>query len=161
MFTIITIYLLIFSVLTQFMDMILVIDNMDDFATTNIMFFSAVGSTCKATTVVMHREQIINLIKILQEEPCKACNEEELAIQTRYDRLIKSCSVIYILLASFSATGATIGEVFAVLQGELPYRGWVPYDYTSPFLFLLTSLQEMFGLVFGTYVSVAAETLVF
>lgn len=168
------------------MDMILVIDNIDDFATTNMMFFSAVGTTCKVTTAVMRRERIINLIKILQEEPCKACNEEELAIQTRYDRLIKlvtsdyrcdvrsyictyilvlfstlcrSCSVIYILLASLSATGATIGEVFAVLQGELPYRGWAPY--TLPFLFLFTSLQEMLALLLGTLVNIATETLVF
>jgi len=64
-------------------------------------------------------------------------------------------------LASFSATGATIGEIFAVLQGELPYRGWVPYDtYTSLLLFLFTSLQEMLALVFGTIVNIATETLV-
>ncbi|XP_011705225.1 PREDICTED: odorant receptor 2a-like, partial [Wasmannia auropunctata] len=54
-----------------------------------------------------------------------------------------------------------IGEILAVLQGELPYRGWVPYNtYTSLFLFLLTSLQEMLALIFGTIVNIATETLV-
>ncbi|XP_019699155.1 LOW QUALITY PROTEIN: odorant receptor 46a [Harpegnathos saltator] len=158
LFTVMTIYLLNFAMLTQLMDIILVIDNMDDFATTNILFFSS--ALCKAITAVIRRDQIVNLTNILQGEPCKACNEEETAIQTRYDRLIRSCSIGYIVLASLSATGATVGEVFAVLQGELPHRGWVPYDYNSPFLFLLTSLQEMLSLILGTTVNIATETLV-
>lgn len=88
-FAIIIIYLLNFSMLTQLLDIILVIDNMDDFATTNIMLFSAIGTLFKAITAVVRRERIIDLMKTLQEEPCKACNEEELTIQTRYDRLIR------------------------------------------------------------------------
>jgi len=74
----------------------------------------------------------------------------------------RSCSISYTFLASFSATGATIEEIFTVLQGELPYREWVPYDtYTSLLLFLFTSLQlEMLALVFGTIINIATETLV-
>lgn len=87
--TVIAIYLLNFSMLTQLMDMILVVDNMDDFVTINIMFLTSVATLCKATTAVIRRDQIIDLTKMLQEEPCKACNEEEVAIQTRYDRLIR------------------------------------------------------------------------
>ncbi|XP_011706919.1 PREDICTED: uncharacterized protein LOC105462089 [Wasmannia auropunctata] len=160
-FTFSTMYLLHFSMLTQLMDIVLVVNNMDDFATTSLMFLSAVGAFCKATTAITRRSEIINLVKILQEKPCKPNSKEEINIQTKYDTLIRSCSISYTLLALFSATGATIGEILAVLQGELPYRGWVPYNtYTSLFLFLLTSLQEMLALIFGTIVNIATETLV-
>lgn len=88
-FTISTIYLLNFSMLTQLMDIFLVVDNMDDFATTSLMFLSAVGAFCKAVTVVTRRSEIINLIKILQEKLCKPSSEKEINIQMKYDNLIR------------------------------------------------------------------------
>ncbi|XP_011869936.1 PREDICTED: odorant receptor 46a, isoform B-like [Vollenhovia emeryi] len=161
MFTFSTLYLLHFSMLIQFMDIVLVVDNMDDFATTALFFLSTVSAVCKAVTTVTRRSDIINLVKILQEEPCKPSNEDEINIQRKYDVLIRSYSISYTRLAAFSATGAVIGEILAMLQGELPYRGWVPYDiYTSLLLFLLTSLQEMLAVIFGTIVNVATETIV-
>lgn len=88
-FTISTICLLNFSMLTQLMDIFLVVDNMDDFATTSLMFLSADGAFCKAVTVVTRRSEIINLIKILQEKLCKPSSEEEINIQMKYDNLIR------------------------------------------------------------------------
>ncbi|XP_072761983.1 odorant receptor 13a-like isoform X1 [Anoplolepis gracilipes] len=160
-FTLSTIYLLNFSVLTQLMDIILVVDNISDFATTSLMFLAAVACFCKAATAVIRRDEIINLVKTLQERPCKPSSKEEINIQMKYDNLIRTYSISYTILASFSATGATIGEVLAILKGELPYRGWVPYDiYSSLVLFWLTSLQEMLALGIGTIVNIATETLV-
>lgn len=75
--------------------------------------------------------------------------------------MCRTCTVRYTLLASLSAIGATIGEIFATLQGQLSYRGWVPYDiYSSLVLFWFTSLQEMLALIFGTIVNIATETLI-
>jgi len=91
-FTFSTMYLLHFSMLIQLMDIVLVVDNMDDFAATSLMFLSAVSTFCKAATAVTRRSEIINLVKILQEKPCKPDNEE-INIQTKYDALIR-----YILL---------------------------------------------------------------
>ncbi|CAL1679058.1 unnamed protein product [Lasius platythorax] len=160
-FTFSTIYLLNFSVLIQLMDIVLVVDNIDEFATISLMFLTALATFCKAATAVIRRSEIINLVKILQEKPCKPSSEEEINIQMKYDNLIRTCSISYTLLAAFSATGATIGEILATLQGELPYPGWVPYDiYSSLVLFWFTSLQEMLALAFGTIVNIATETLV-
>ncbi|KAG5314776.1 OR4 protein, partial [Acromyrmex insinuator] len=190
-FTLSTIYLLNFSVLTQLIDIVFVVDNMDDFATNSLMLLSAIAAFCKAITAVFRRSEIISLIKTLQEKPFKACNEEEIIIQMKYDCLIRqildnliiylcnfsislsyillecrlnnsayrSYTISYMILALFSATGAVIGEVLTALQGELPYRIWVPYDYTPILLFWLTSLHEMLALIFGTFVNIATETL--
>ncbi|KAG5346794.1 OR94B protein, partial [Acromyrmex charruanus] len=164
-FTLSTIYLLNFSVLTQLIDIVFVVDNMDDFATNSLMLLSAIAAFCKAITAVFRRSEIISLIKTLQEKPFKACNEEEIIIQMKYDCLIrqnsayKSYTISYMILALFSATGAVIGEMLTAFQGELPYRTWVPYDYTPILLFWLTSLHEMLALIFGTFVNIATETL--
>jgi len=39
--------------ITQFMDIILVVDNIDDFATNTLMFLTIVAVTCKATVIVV------------------------------------------------------------------------------------------------------------
>lgn len=67
----------------------------------------------------------------------------------------------YMLLASFSVTGVITGEIFVALQGELPFRAWMPYDiHSSLVLFWITSLQQMLFVLLGTFVNVATETLV-
>ncbi|KAM0729155.1 Odorant receptor Or1 [Formica fusca] len=158
--TCLTIYLLTTLTLTQLLDIILVIDNVDDFATNSLMLLSAVSVLFKATAVVTHRDEIINLIETLQKKPCKAYNEEESDIQMKFDRLIRSYSISYTSLASFSATGTIIGGVLNILEGQLPYRMWVPYDCTLPILFWFTSIQELVAIIFGTIVNVATETTV-
>ncbi|KAF3054595.1 Odorant receptor 007 [Nylanderia fulva] len=161
LYTFTMMYLLIFSVIIQLMDIILVIDNVDDFTTTSLLFLSDIACFCKATTIIIRRDKIINLIKTLQEKPCKPSSEEEINIQMEYDNLIRTYSINYSLLASFSCTGVTIGEIFATLQGELPYRGWVPYDvHSSLVLFWITSIQEILAIIVGTIMNVATETLI-
>jgi len=53
------------------------------------MLLSAIAAFCKAIIAVFRRSEIIGLIKILQEKPFKACNEEEIIIQMKYDCLIR------------------------------------------------------------------------
>jgi len=98
-FTFFTMYLLHFSILMiRLMDIVLVVDNMDDFAATSLMFLTAVSTFCKAATAVTRRSEIINLVKILQEKSCKPGNEEEINIQTKYDALISIfCKMMYTL----------------------------------------------------------------
>jgi len=49
-FTTIVLILLYFLIITQVMDIILVVDNIDDFATNTLMFLTIVAVTCKATS---------------------------------------------------------------------------------------------------------------
>lgn len=80
---------LYFLMLTQFMDILLVVDNIDDFATNTLMFLTIVAVTCKATIVVVRRNAIIKLVQILLEPPCKPRNEDEMAIQRKFNKFIK------------------------------------------------------------------------
>jgi len=78
-----------FLVLTQFMDIILIVDNIDDFATNTLMFLTIVAVCCKATVVVVRRNAITNLMQVLMKTPCKPCDEDEVAIQSKYDMFIR------------------------------------------------------------------------
>lgn len=88
-FTIFTIVPLYFLVLTQFMDIVLIVDNMDDFATNSLMFMTIVGVCCKATVAVLRRDAIIDLVGMLLKEPCRPRDETEMAIQAKFDEFIR------------------------------------------------------------------------
>lgn len=74
--------------LTQFLDMLLVIDNIDDLVN-SLIFVSVVAVICKATLVVIRRNAIISLVQILLKEPCKPRDEDEykensISLSSRY-----------------------------------------------------------------------------
>jgi len=71
------------------MDIIFVVDNIDDFATNTLMFLTIVAVCCKATVVVIRRNAIINLVQVLLRAPHKPRNEDEIAIQTKFDKFIR------------------------------------------------------------------------
>lgn len=88
-FTSTILVLLYFLMLTQFMDILLVVDNIDDFATNTLMFLTIVAVTCKATIVVVRRNAIIKLVQTLLTAPCKPRDENEMAIQRKFNKFIR------------------------------------------------------------------------
>ncbi|XP_011869939.1 PREDICTED: putative odorant receptor 85d isoform X2 [Vollenhovia emeryi] len=158
-FTFLTMYLLIYVVLTHIMYIILVVKNFEDLASCSFFSASLTSLLFKAITVISRRDQIINLIQILQEEPCKARDKEEIDIEMKFDRSIRSYSMRYIILCTFSITSAVIGGILYILEGQIPFGfASVPWDCTSFLIFLLTSIQEIVGVILGTIINVATET---
>ncbi|XP_012059526.1 PREDICTED: odorant receptor Or1-like [Atta cephalotes] len=160
-FTFIVIFSEYFLVLTQFMDIVLIVDNIDDFATNTLMFLTIVAVCCKATVVVVRRNAITNLVQILMKTPCKPCDEDEVVIQTKYDMFIRSCSIKYSLLATSSVTGTTIGSVLNIMQGHLPYRIWLPYNYNVSTTFWAISVHQIITVIFSAMINIGTDTLVF
>lgn len=60
-----------------------------------------------------------------------------------------------------SLTGVTIGSILSIMQGQLPCRIWLPWDYNISLVFWIISIQQIISLIFGTVINVGTETLVF
>lgn len=88
-YTFIMVYLYIYVFLVHLMYIIFVVESIEDLVACSFFILSLIGLMVKTYNVLIYREQIINLIEILQEAPCKACNEEEINIQLKFDRLIR------------------------------------------------------------------------
>ncbi|XP_011869949.1 PREDICTED: odorant receptor Or2-like [Vollenhovia emeryi] len=160
-FTFIVILTEYFFVLTQFMDIVFVVDNIDDFATNTLMFLTIVAVCCKATVIVVQRNAIINLVQVLLKTPCKPRNEDEATIQTKFDKFIRSYSIKYSLLATGSCTCVTIGSILTIMQGHMPYRIWLPFNFKIPIVFEIISIHQVIAVIFATMINVGTETLVF
>lgn len=75
--------------LSQLMDLILTVDNADDFTDNFYMFLAMIVSCCKMFTLLMNRSNIAMLIDILVKKPCKPVQPDEIEIQQKFDRLIQ------------------------------------------------------------------------
>ncbi|XP_012540698.1 odorant receptor Or2 [Monomorium pharaonis] len=160
-FTFFTMYLFTYLLLTHGLHIIFVVDNLESLISSSSVFFSFVGLMCKATTVVVRRDRIINLLEIIQEEPCKVCDEDEIDIQMKFDRLLGLYSMPYIILCAISAVGTLIGCIIYMMEGVIPIgTTWVPWDCTSPFIFYLTSLQVVAALMLAIFVNIGSETTI-
>ncbi|XP_077279164.1 putative odorant receptor 85d [Temnothorax americanus] len=160
-FTFFAIYMLMYLFLTHMMYIIFVVENLADLASCCFFFLSIISVLFKASTVVIYRDRIINLIEILQEKPCKACDKEEIDIQMKFDRLIRSYSMPYIILCSMSAICGAIGGSLYMLEGQIPYGFvWVPWDCTSFLILFFTSVQEIVAIIISIFVNLATDTMV-
>ncbi|KAL0112577.1 hypothetical protein PUN28_012112 [Cardiocondyla obscurior] len=159
-FSIFVVFSIYFLTTTQFLDIIFVANNIDDFATNSSMFFSIMAVTCKATVVIVRRKEIINLIQTLMEKPHKPQNKDEVTIQTKFDKYIRSSCLTYMILATGSITGLTVGSILNILHGHLPYRIWLPFNYSVRVFYILAG-HQMITLTFVATVSVAAEIMVY
>lgn len=83
-----------FYVLTQLLDILLVVDNVDDLVSNTLLFMSVFVLVCKMTLIVIRRSAIINLVKILVEPPCKPQDEDEVAIQMKFDKFIRQVQLL-------------------------------------------------------------------
>ncbi|KAH0953404.1 OrE8 [Eciton burchellii] len=159
-YTVFVLSSLYFYVLTHFMDIVLIVDNVDDFASNSLMFLTIVAVCCKATLVVVRRNAIINLVQILLKHPYKFQDADEMAIQRKFDEFIRSYSIKYLLLCMCTVTAVTIVSMFNIIQGYLPSRIWLPYDTNIAALFWITSVQQIVSVIFATIINVATETLI-
>lgn len=75
--------------LSQFMDIVLVVDNMEDLTNNSLLFVTVLAVCCKATVAVIRRKAIISVVKMLSKEPFQPRDEEETAIQMKFDEFIR------------------------------------------------------------------------
>jgi len=80
-------------------------------------------------------------------------------IQFRF-YIYRSCLIKYMLLSMSSLTGVTIGSVVNIMQGYLPYRIWLPFNYTIPLAFWTISIHQIVTLIFATMINVSTDILV-
>lgn len=75
--------------------------------------------------------------------------------------IFRSCVIKYSLLCTSSVTGVTVGSVINIMQGHLPYRIWLPFNYNIPVVFMIISIHQIVTLIFATMINVGTDTIIF
>lgn len=75
--------------LSQFLDIILTVDNPDDFMDNFYMLLAMIVSCFKMFSLLINRSNIAMLTDILMKGPCRPLEPAEIEIRQRFDKLIE------------------------------------------------------------------------
>lgn len=75
--------------LSQLLDLILTVDNADDFTDNFYMLLAMIVSCSKMFSLLINRNNIALLTNILRKKPCKPIDPDEVKIRQKFDRIIE------------------------------------------------------------------------
>ncbi|XP_072754237.1 uncharacterized protein [Anoplolepis gracilipes] len=147
--------------LSQLMDIILIVDNADDFSD-NFFLFAPMVTTCsKLLILLLNRKTILILITILMEKPCRPLTSNETKILYKFDKSIQTNTRRYTYLSMMTALFIVLTSLSTNLKKrKLTYRAWLPFDYSSTTLYLITYIHQLISLVAAGLLNIACDTLI-
>ncbi|KAK9309038.1 hypothetical protein QLX08_001218 [Tetragonisca angustula] len=156
-YTIVVLLLLFSFEIFLFLDLVINVDNQDDFSDNlyvTLVFFS---SCCKSLMLLIYRGDIETLLDALLEEPFVPVNAQEDKIRMRFEEQIEWSSKAYTIVLDVYLVWLWADGYFAYKRGKLKFRVWTPYDYSSPLLLLLSFIHQILATIFSTNLNVVYD----
>nr|AZQ24924.1 odorant receptor [Aphidius gifuensis] len=125
------------------------------------VMLSVLACCGKSVNILKCRKTILNIIEIMQNDPCSPRNEHEIDIQKKCDSFIWINTVIYGILTEVTAVMLTFGTLFIDLpEGELPFNTWLPYNHSHGFTYKFAHGQQIISIMTSANIAIAYDTLV-
>ncbi|XP_018052201.1 PREDICTED: uncharacterized protein LOC108689776 [Atta colombica] len=160
-YTILILLLIHTFMLSQLMDLILTVDNPDDFTDNFYMLLAMIVSCCKMFTLLMNRSNIAILIDILVRKPCKPIQSDEIKIQQKFDKHVQTNTLFYAVWVETTCLCIAVTSLLTEFRkGRLTFRAWLPFDYSSSSLFHIVYAHQLISLTAGSILHVACDGLI-
>ncbi|XP_043487103.1 uncharacterized protein LOC122514375 isoform X2 [Polistes fuscatus] len=144
LYTIFVAFLISSLSLSQAIGVILNEDDSNDSSDVIYVFIAEALSCFKMFNFMINRNNIVNLISSLTEEPYKPSNEVETRIQTEFDELSRFNTHSYAFLISLSVSNFLFSSLVSDFkERQLTFRVWLPFDaYMTPLVYYLTAKKS-------------------
>ncbi|XP_063982157.1 odorant receptor Or1-like [Diachasmimorpha longicaudata] len=137
------------------------IRSIEDFADNCFMLMSMAAASGKGIIILMMKDELITVLNALDHYPHKPMHVDEENIQNMFTRRIR---LIFILYAGQLEIGVWFMSIFVYLQklpfGVLPYKAWIPWDYSAPKMYWFLYWFQMISVIIGANVVSASDTLI-
>ncbi|KAL0116264.1 hypothetical protein PUN28_011240 [Cardiocondyla obscurior] len=159
MYTILMCLLLITFMVPQILDIILNVDNPDDFTDTFYIMLAMFIACCKMISLLLNRKNIKMLINALVQKPFRPLEPNEIEIRQKYDNIVRIHSISYTVLIELTCGFMNLTSLFTDFQkGKLAYREWIPYESDAVFYF--TYFRQLISLTVASIVNVACDIMI-
>ncbi|KAL0116268.1 hypothetical protein PUN28_011241 [Cardiocondyla obscurior] len=160
-YTVFVILLLFTFMLPQLMDVVLNVDNTDDFTDTFYILLAMIISCCKMVGLLINRKNIEILTNILTQKPFIPLEADEIKIRQKFDKTIQINTLRYTVLVEATCACVALTSLFTDFRkGNLTYREWTPYNYTSEAIFCVIYVRQLISTTIGSMVNVACDSLI-
>ncbi|KAL0116282.1 hypothetical protein PUN28_011244 [Cardiocondyla obscurior] len=161
MYSIFVMLLIHTFMLSQLVDLVMVVDNSDDFTDNFYVLLAMIVSCCKMFALLINRSNIEMLIGILANKPFRPVELDEMKIWEKFEKLIQSKTLYYTILVEATCLSVTITSLLTEFKkGNLTFRGWLPFDYSSPRLFPFAYAHQLMSFTMGSVHHVACDSLI-
>ncbi|XP_011704295.1 PREDICTED: odorant receptor 46a, isoform A-like [Wasmannia auropunctata] len=158
MFLILSLY--IFSI-SQFMDIVLNVDNSDELTDSLYMMLTVFVAGYKQICLWVDHKNVTIIINALDKKPFGPCESHEIIIRQKFDKMVQNNTLRYLTLVGTAVVSVILSSIFMDFsKGNLTYRAWIPFDYSTPVTFTLVYTNQMIGMSTSGLVNVACESLV-
>ncbi|XP_019697643.2 odorant receptor 67a-like [Harpegnathos saltator] len=135
--------------------------NLQEFVDKCFLYLSILGVSIKVVYIFMHRQEIIDLDKMLLKENCIPRDADEESIQQKFDRNARRITIACEVLNECCVMFATFVRFYPLLKTRtLPVYNWAPFDLSSMAVFLPMLIYQSLALCLCANSSVAHETLI-
>ncbi|THK32900.1 odorant receptor Or1-like [Diachasma alloeum] len=137
------------------------IRSIEDFADNCFMLMSMIAASGKTAVILIRREEVLVMLNTLDNYPHKPMHVDEQNIQNQFNRRIR---LIFLLYAGQFEIGVWFMSIFMYMQklpfGVLPYKAWIPWDYSAPGMYWFLYWLQLITVVLGANVASALDTLI-
>ncbi|KAH0554547.1 odorant receptor 4-like [Cotesia glomerata] len=114
----------------------------------------------KMACVISNREAVKAIIDSLGKPPFKPRDHQEEIIIQKFNRFVKKIFICYPTtfigaLLVYSGSRSNIVDPPYIL----PYKGWFPYNYTSPIIYWMTALFQLYAVYIATAIDLVFDLL--
>ncbi|KAF3054567.1 Odorant receptor 006 [Nylanderia fulva] len=160
-YTILIMLLIHTFMLSQLLDLILTVDNSDDFTDNFYMLLAMIVSCCKMFALLLNGNNIKILINTLTRKPLKPVESDELEIRQKYERFIQSNTLHYVILVQTTCLCVSITSLLTEFKkSKLTFRAWLPFNYSSPPIFFFVYFHQLLGFTVGSVHHIACDSLI-
>nr|XP_012230606.1 PREDICTED: odorant receptor 46a, isoform A-like [Linepithema humile] len=147
--------------MAQLMDIILNVDNADDFTNNLNMMLTSSAACYKMFIMWLNYDKVAALISCLTEEPFKPLDPGEMRIRQQFNQTTRNNTLRYTILIETTCSFIALMSLLTDFRHRrLTYREWVPYNYSSHMAFCFTYAQQMISTFHCATVNVACDTLI-
>ncbi|XP_011308177.1 odorant receptor 46a, isoform A-like [Fopius arisanus] len=137
-------------------------DDVDDFSDTSFMLLSMLAICAKVMIAISKRSDIIGVVTALENQPHKPVNLETQLLQDRTDERVRLFTVCYGCLTEATVCYGTIAPFFQNIPfGYLPYKAWIPHDYSTPAVYWCTYCQQLISVFVAANLNIGFDTIIF
>ncbi|XP_026828388.1 odorant receptor 94a-like isoform X1 [Ooceraea biroi] len=159
-YTIFVTLMLVTFMFPQIMDIILNVDNADDFTETFYVMLATVIASCKMFSLLLNRKNIKILTDTLAEKPFRPLEPDEIEIRQKVEDTIRTNSIWYIFLVEITCACINLTSLLTKFRrGDLTYREWTPYEYSSV-MYYITYFRQLISLSTAAIVNVACDCII-
>ncbi|KAF7384155.1 hypothetical protein HZH66_012405 [Vespula vulgaris] len=162
LYTIFVAFIISSQALSQMINICLNANDSSNFSDDIYIFLAMLVACFKMLSLVINRNNIVNLTVTLVQEPYQTLDNMETNIQIKFDKLSRFNTRSYAFLITLSVMSFLfLSLITDFRKRQLTFRTWLPFDDNmTPVVFYLTYTHQMLAVTLGAMIHVALDTLI-